>query len=230
MKNIKKKIIITVSALVGLVAVCVVAFLIYASVYYKADENALLVLAENYNIEVIDEFTVLSPENSNNIGIIFYPGAKVESTAYLPLLDSLRDDGFTTVLVDMPFNFAFFGINKADEVYELVPEIETWYIMGHSLGGAMASSYAENNQDDITGLIVLGAYVYGDYPTENALTIYGTLNVQETDYDDNIVVIDGANHAQFGNYGEQKGDETATITWQEQQEITVNAIIEFTIN
>lgn len=225
----KKKIIIASSSVLSLIILSSLAFVVYASFYYKADESALAVLEENYNIEIIDEYTILYPENSNEIGIIFYPGAKVESIAYLPLLDSLRDQGFTTVLVEMPLNFAFLGINKAEGVYELVGDIDSWYIMGHSLGGAMASAYAEDNQDDIDGLIVLGAYVYGDYPIENSLTIYGTLNVQETDYDENIIVIDGANHAQFGNYGEQEGDEEATITWQEQQEITVSAILEFII-
>jgi hypothetical protein len=94
----------------------------------------------------------------------------------------------------------------------------------------MASVYAEKNQEKIDGLIVLGAYVYGEYPLEDSLTIYGTFNsnLEESfDYTTNVVIIEGGNHAQFGNYGPQKGDPNATITALEQQTITIEAIIDF---
>ena len=69
-----------------------------------------------------------------------------------------------------------------------------------------------------------------DYPDENTLTIYGSLNqsVEDNiDYTENIVEIEGGNHAQFGNYGPQKGDLPATISAEEQQKQTVEAIEDF---
>lgn len=98
------------------------------------------------------------------------------------------------------------------------------------MGGAMASSYASKNQDKVDGLILLGAYIYGDYPDENALTVYGTFNksvAEKINYTENIVVIEGGNHAQFGNYGKQKGDPDATISREKQQNIAVDAIKDF---
>lgn len=98
------------------------------------------------------------------------------------------------------------------------------------MGGAMASSYAAKHQDRLSGLILLGAYIYGDYPPDKALTIYGTFNSnleKNIHYTQNILVIPGGNHAQFGNYGKQKGDPDATITAEEQQNIAVTAILEF---
>lgn len=98
------------------------------------------------------------------------------------------------------------------------------------MGGAMASNYASKNKNKVEGLILLGAYIYGDYPADKALTIYGTFNSnleKNIDYTENIVIIDGGNHAQFGNYGEQKGDSAATISRDDQQNITVDAIEEF---
>lgn len=98
------------------------------------------------------------------------------------------------------------------------------------MGGAMASSYASDNPDKIEGLILLGAYIYGDYPAEKALTIYGSFNDDleaHIDYTENIVKIEGGNHAQFGNYGKQKGDPDAAITADEQQNIAVAAIKNF---
>ena len=98
------------------------------------------------------------------------------------------------------------------------------------MGGAMASDYASNHQDQIKGLILLGAYIYGNYPEEDALTIYGTFNTsvaEKINYTENIVVIEGGNHAQFGNYGRQRGDLDATISSEEQQSIAVEAIKKF---
>lgn len=46
-------------------------------------------------------------------------------------------------------------------------------------------------------------------------------------YTENIVVIEGGNHAQFGNYGKQKGDSDAMISSEEQQDMAVEAIKEF---
>ena len=40
-------------------------------------------------------------------------------------------------------------------------------------------------------------------------------------------IINGGNHACFGNYGEQKGDGKATITKDEQINITVKQIVKF---
>ena len=110
------------------------------------------------------------------------------------------------------------------------PDIEHWYIAGHSLGGAMASQFAADHPEEIDGLILLGAYLYGDYPPADTLTVYGSLNQSvedEIDYTENVVEIQGGNHAQFGNYGPQKGDAPATISAEEQQAQTVEAVADF---
>ncbi|MPN47977.1 hypothetical protein SDC9_195581 [bioreactor metagenome] len=163
--------------------------------------------------------------------MIFYPGAKVEHIAYLPILKSIEQHcGITCILVKMPFNLAIFNANAADEIIDCFPEIKNWYIGGHSMGGAMASSYAAKNQNKVDGLILLGAYLYGGYPAEKALTVYGDLNTtvaEKVDYTKNVVVIKGGNHAGFGNYGKQKGDPDATMSSQEQQDIAVDAIRAF---
>ncbi len=130
----------------------------------------------------------------------------------------------------MPLRFAIFNQNAAARIMSQNPDITKWYLGGHSLGGAMASSFASNNQDKVQGLILLGAYVYGSYPKEKSLTIYGTLNTtvsEKVDYTENVVAIEGGNHAQFGNYGKQKGDQEATITSVQQQQAAVEAIKDF---
>ena len=216
-----------------LLAVLILAaggFFWYVSDYYRAEDVALEVLSAGDNIEVRDDLTVLSPSYPTDTAVIFYPGAKVEAAAYLPLLDQLRQTGLTCILVEMPFHLAIFDVNAAEDVMAQFPDISHWYIAGHSMGGAMASQFASEHPDKVDGLILLGAYLYGDYPPDDTLTIYGSLNQSvedKIDYTENVVEIQGGNHAQFGNYGPQKGDPPATISAEEQQAQTVEAISDF---
>ena len=206
------------------------AFFWYVSDYYRAEDVALEVMAQDSGITVQDDLTILSPTYPTDTAIIFYPGAKVEPEAYLPLLDQIRQTGVTCILVHMPFRMAIFDADAAEEVIARFPEFQHWYVAGHSMGGAMASKFASEHPDQVDGLILLGAYIYGDYPDEKTLTIYGSLNQSvedHIDYTENIVEIEGGNHAQFGSYGLQRGDPPAEITPQEQQARTVEAISDF---
>lgn len=227
---ISKKLRIALGIVVLLLALCAGAFFWYVSDYYRAEDVALDVLAQDSGLSVQDNLTVLSPSVPSDTTIIFYPGAKVEAEAYLPLLEQIKQTGVTCILVHMPFHMAIFDANAAEDVMEQFPEIQHWYMAGHSMGGAMASQFASGHQDEIDGLILLGAYIYGDYPDEKTLTVYGSLNQSvenHIDYTENIVEIEGGNHAQFGNYGPQKGDLPATISAAEQQAQTVDAISDF---
>ena len=145
-KRIKRMIISILSVIVLLAG----AFFIYVSDYYKADDFALQTM-KSVEIKTEGNLTILSPAFPSEKGIIFYPGAKVEETAYLPLLEKLRQNGITCVLVKMPFRLAFFNSDAADDIFQKLPEIKQWYIAGHSLGGAMASSYASKHQDKLNG-------------------------------------------------------------------------------
>ncbi len=213
-----------------ILAILAGVFFWYVSDYYRAEDAALEVMAKNDGITVKDNLTILSPSYPSDTAIIFYPGAKVEAEAYLPLLDQIRQTGVTCILVHMPFHMAIFDSNAAEDVISEFPDIEHWYMAGHSMGGAMASKFAADHPDEVDGLILMGAYIYGDYPDEKALTIYGSLNQSvedHIDYTENIVEIEGGNHAQFGNYGLQKGDPPGEISAEEQQAQTVTAIEAF---
>ena len=222
-----KRALLSISALL---VVIVGGFSFWASDYYHAEDVVIASMQGNTSIEVEGNLTMLAPSVPSETGIIFYPGAKVEAISYLPLLEKLKNEGYTCVLVKMPLNMAIFNSDAANEVFNSLPHIQKWYIAGHSMGGAMASDYASKHPDKVDGLILLGAYIYGDYPPTKALTIYGTFNdnlKKNITYTENIVKIEGGNHAQFGNYGKQKGDPDATISAEEQQVITVDAIVQF---
>ena len=152
------------------------------------------------------------------------------SAALALFAQRIRQGGVTVVLVKMPFRLAVFGIHAADKVYEAVPAVSRWYIGGHSLGGAMASSYVAGNEDKLSGLIQLGAYPVNDSPIDT-LCIYGSedimLDKSKLSGVSNVLRIEGGNHAQFGNYGVQEGDGVASISREAQQEQAANAMLAF---
>lgn len=218
-------------ALLALIVFLGIAFYAYVNDYRYADETATALL-NSESIQQEGNLTILTPDadSSTGMGFIFYPGGKVEETAYLPLLERLREGGVTVVLVKVPLRLAVFDIKAADKVYDAVPGITRWFIGGHSLGGAMASSYVAGNEDKLSGLILLGAYPVNDSPI-STLCIYGSedimLDKTKLEGVANVLRIEGGNHAQFGNYGLQEGDGTATMSREEQQSIAAEAMLAF---
>jgi hypothetical protein len=217
----------------------------YLGDYYRADELALEIAAQTANslsgnVTVVnqkDNRICFEPENPQR-GLIFYPGGKVQYEAYAPLMEKLAENGILCVLVHMPGNLAVLDINAADGIREMYPEIKTWYIGGHSLGGAMAASYAAKHSGDLSGLILLAAYSTADLTDSglSVISIYGSMDgvLDREKYEEYLpnlpdttkeVVIEGGCHSYFGNYGMQEGDGTPTITREEQLEETVKAIM-----
>lgn len=219
----------------------VIVLLILAyGVYYVNDYSHAESVVNNY-LNGTDNVSVSKLSNGlfvdgygNDTVLIFYPGAKVEYTSYLPMFVELANQGVDCYLVEMPFNIAFLGQNSADSIINTT-NYSTYVIAGHSLGGVVASSYM-NQSGRCDGLILFAAY-----PTEKidkpALSIYGSEDnvLDKNRYNDskplmsNITeyVIDGGNHAQFGYYGNQSGDGMANISAENQQNQTVYEILEF---
>ena len=240
LKSNKKLILIIILAVVLIVGAY---FTYYVSDYYHADSRALAALQSTDNYTVVDNsnFITFTPtHNLSSTGVIFYPGAKVQAESYSGIASQLANNGYTTIIVKMPFNLAIFDVNKADQVIAQHKEISTWVIAGHSLGGVFASDYALNHQNKIKGVIYLGAY-----PDENAsnatfkaLSLRGSLDNLTTSQDiyqnlnkfpanTTFVTIPGGNHYNFGDYGVQAGDNNSTISREEQQDIAVGYILEF---
>ena len=228
MKKMMKRIGIILAVLVVVMAG---VFYIYTMDYYRASDYVDDIISNStMRIEEDGKLTYIYPENPKSEGIIFYPGGKVEAIAYMPLLLQLAEEGYTTVLVEMPFNLAVFNVNGANKVLESNSEIDSWYLAGHSLGGAMASSYTEENYDRLEGLILLGSYPVNEAPIET-LAIYGTydvkLDLEKVRTADVVYEIVDGNHAWFGDYGEQEGDGQALISHEEQQAEAVEEIVDF---
>ena len=223
----------TLFSIVSLLALLVVAFYFYTADYYRADETALAAYtAQAGSLSTQTAYTVFAPPagTAGTAGLIFYPGGKVDERAYAPLLGALAQKGVTCILVKMPFHLAVLDINAANGAFALAPGVQSWYIGGHSLGGAMASSYAAKHAQSLRGVVLLGAY-----PTAQSalatLTLVGSndgvVNREKLAAVPDVITIEGGNHAQFGNYGPQQGDGTATISAESQQSQTAAYILQF---
>ena len=205
---------------------------IYLGDYYRADAEALS-LTDGMAGDL-----VWAPENAE-AGLIFYPGGKVDPAAYAPLMEALADRGILCVVTEMPFHLAVFDIDAADGIQAEYPNVERWYIGGHSLGGSMAAAYLDQCEENYEGLILLASYSTADLRESGleVLSIYGSEDQvldrenygeyrQNLPEDFRELVIDGGCHAGFGLYGPQDGDGAPAITAEEQIAITAGAIAE----
>ena len=235
----KRKIFIIITSVILALAIIVGACAIYLGDYYRADQNAISAFLPQGTIwkENPDGTVVFEPEGATK-GLIFYPGGKVEYTAYVPLMQACAEKGILCVLAQMPFNLAVLDINAADGIQKEYPEIEDWYIGGHSLGGSMAASYLADHAEDYEGLVLLGSYSTADLSDTDlaVLSVFGSEDevMNREKYEANKsnlpsdfieYVIEGGCHAYFGMYGAQDGDGTPTITNEEQIRLTVEHIV-----
>lgn len=230
----KKVLIIVLIAVFVLTGVCVW----YVNDYYRA-ENRSALLADTDSVTVTEtDFGYSFDGPGESTALIFYPGAKVEDAAYAGLLKRVAEGGTDCFLVHMPCNLAFLGQNKADAVMSEY-DYDEWYLAGHSLGGAMAAVYAERSSEKLCGLIFLAAYPTKDLSETGlrVLSIYGyrdgIVNMEKIEQGRVLMpetyeefIIEGGNHAGFGDYGRQKGDGEAALSGDEQKAVTAAKILE----
>ena len=235
-----KKLKIVLYVILALVIVIAGFCIWYVNDYNHADAsvNAYLNGTDSVSVEKIDNGLFLDGPG-NESALIFYPGAKIEYTAYLPLFTELANDGGDCFIVEMPFNLAVFGSNSADSIVNNNSfAYDKWYISGHSLGGVVASYYVINHSKDYDGLILLASYPAEDLNNVSVLSIYGSndkvLNKETYDKSKDLMdynlteyVIEGGNHAQFASYGNQPGDGVASISSESQRNQTEKEILEF---
>jgi len=220
-------------------------FIVWGTHPLPAQAEALIAMRSTSTVSVYQDHLgyIFMPSNKiKEIGVIFYPGGHVDPRAYAPILRNISNNGYPVILVSMPLNLALLGKDKANEVIKNYPEIRSWVLVGHSLGGAMAAQYADQHIDQLSGLVLMASYPPKNTRLQNSqikvLSIYGELDgittLDEIDQsrqslpnDSIFQQINGGNHAQFGSYGWQNGDLTAEILAAEQQDIASTAVLNF---
>ncbi len=226
---------IVLYSLLGILLMGSISFFVWSQFSYKPTKEALSLVDDKK-----DEENIVFGENDAKIGVVFYQGAKVEAEAYSYLGEALAKDGYFVVMPKLPLNLAILGINAVDSVMEQYPEVQKWYVAGHSMGGAMISKYAFQHEDKVGGIIFLGSYPADDFSTKSIpmLSIYGEVDalatVEKIENNKKLMsknttmhMIKGGNHAHFGMYGEQKGDNASLITAKAQRDETVKVMEEW---
>ena len=232
---------ILLAVLILLPVLLVGGFLIWAWTPAQPMPEALAALESDSMVSVeTDPWLSFHPnEMSPTTGFIFYPGARVDPRAYAPQARAIAEQGYLVVIVPVPLNLAFFGVGKAGDVIVAYPEIGTWVVAGHSLGGVAAAMYAERDTLSVDGIAFWASYPSGDISqlplsvasisaSNDGLSTPEKIESSRANLpsDTLFVVIEGGNHAQFGWYGEQSGDNPATISRLEQQRQTVEATVQ----
>ena len=231
-------------AVMLLMLLMTIGALIY-SLNSNAAPEATAALQDSPQVSVtLDGYYTFAPAGSSvdpakaSTGLIIYPGAFVDESAYALFAGALAASGYTTFIVPMPLDLAVLNANAAQTVIEQNPQITNWVIGGHSLGGAMAGQFVAAHPELAKGLVLLGAFPNGDLSGWDGVvaSIYGTndglAKPEQVLAAANVlpastafVPIEGGNHAQFGAYGAQGGDNTATISAADQLAQTVQATL-----
>lgn len=217
----------TLFSLLGFSAGCVAPGLVAPD----AIPSSVTVVNTSYQVE-------LNPARAATQGLIFYPGGLVDPEAYIPLLAPLADAGVRVIITRPWLGLAVFNPHAAWYVVDREPPLK-WYVAGHSLGGAMAVKAVKGKPQLFAGLALLGAYA--DTADDYSLGTLPVVSISASQdglstpakieggkgrlpANTRYVVLEGGNHAQFGSYGSQRGDGTATISDEKQQQLTRQAL------
>lgn len=189
-----------------------------------AEPEPLATVRENAAITVTDadQGIVLAPaEGDSDLGLVFVPGAKVDPWAYAAILQGLAEDGVTVVITRPWLNLAFFDPRGLDAFTSAAPGVDVWAVGGHSLGGVRACQLAP----DADALVLFASYCANDLSESGlpVLSLSGSEDGLSTAQkiadardqlpaDADMIEIEGASHASFGDYGPQDGDGTPTIS------------------
>ena len=175
--------------------------------------------------------TLTPARHVSRAGLVFFPGALVDPRAYVPLLSPLADSGFTVEIVKPPYGIAFLAAGAPTGIIADNPAVTRWVVGGHSLGGVVASSFAGSGHHGVVGLLLWASYPNGSIAGVTGLTVTSVsashdglatpAKIEATKSrlppTTRFVVVEGAVHSDFGDYGAQRGDGEATIPRQEAQ-------------
>lgn len=233
-----------VAVVAALLSLAVAAVLVWAATPLGPSTSALAALRSDDTVAVrrTDAGYEFSPiGQSPDSALVFYPGGRVDARSYAPFARDIAANGHLVVVPAMPLSLAVLDSDAADRAIEAHPEVRTWVVGGHSLGGAMAASYARNRSKRLDGVLLVAAYATsGADLSDTRLAVTDITGTNDTVLDQETwaaghallpddavyVTVAGGNHAGFGDYGPQPGDGESSLVPAEQRRTTVRAALE----
>ncbi|MGK9146824.1 alpha/beta hydrolase [Plantibacter flavus] len=228
----------------AILVVVVIGFVVWTQIVMQGTRAAALAVWENPAVTVTDvgDAVLLEPSAEagpapSGTGLVFIPGAKVDPYAYLYKLAGVVEESGATVVITKPtLNLAFFDQRPLSTFTAAAPDVDTWFVGGHSLGGVRACQLAEDPA--VSGIVLFGSYCANDLSETDleVLSLAGSEDGLSTPEkvaaardrlpaDAVMIEIEGANHASFGDYGVQPGDGTATIPSSEVRAEITRALV-----
>ncbi|WP_144760848.1 alpha/beta hydrolase [Curtobacterium sp. 9128] len=211
---------------VAVLLVVVVVFLVWANIVMQGTRSAALQVWRDDRVAVRDagDAVVMTPTGTaNGVGVVFVPGAKVDPYAYMATFRQVVARGTTVVITKPTLHLAFFDLRPLSTFESHAPDVRTWAVGGHSLGGVRACQLADD--PGVAGLLLLGSYCANDLSGSglDVLSVSGSRDGlstpekvdaarHELPASATTTEVQGANHADFGAYGPQPGDGVATIS------------------
>jgi hypothetical protein len=209
---------------------------------FEAERRAIAALEDPDGLRVVESWTsiLLEPESTEpELGVVFFPGARVDSRAYSRMLIPIAEAGFEVVIVKEPLGIAFLSFGFATSWIESHPDVSSWVMGGHSLGGVAAASQAVDQA--ATGLVLWASYPAGDisdatslqvasvYGTNDGLTLPERVEASAVDLpaSASLFEVAGAVHSHFGDYGAQPGDGQPSVDREIAQTQIVGATLGF---
>lgn len=211
---------------VAVLVVLVLVFLVWANIVMQGTRSAALQVWRDDRVAVRDagDSVVMTPTGTaNGVGIMFVPGAKVDPYAYMATFRQVVASGTTVVITKPTLHLAFFDLRPLSAFERNAPDVRTWAVGGHSLGGVRACQLADD--PGVAGLLLLGSYCANDLSDSelDVLSVSGSRDGlstpekvdaarHELPRSATMTEVQGADHADFGAYGAQPGDLPATIS------------------
>jgi dienelactone hydrolase len=140
--------------------------------------------------------------------------------------------GHPVVIAKQPLGIAFLATGAFDGARAQLPEVDRWVVGGHSLGGVVASTAADDEDGGaapVVGLLLYASYPAGDVSasliaevesisaSRDGLSTPDDIDASRANLPEGstFTLVDGAVHAFFADYGPQPGDGTPTISHDE---------------
>jgi dienelactone hydrolase len=211
---------------------------------YPAGQAAQAALQSSAEVRVTRADGVIGfvPSTPTTKGFIYYPGGLVAPDAYAATMQDIAERGYAVFIVEMPLNLAVLGADRAADVIAAHPQYTMWAIGGHSLGGAMACRYVVGNKNAALRVLILHSgscdqsFSLAGRDDVQVTSIYGTqdglLSPSEVEASRQylpasaqLMALEGVTHAQFGDYGEQRGDGRALVSNEDAQQLVVEVTV-----
>jgi hypothetical protein len=174
-------------------------------------------------------------------GLVFFQGGLIDPRAYVKILEPVAAAGYLVAILKSPYDLPIVDIGGVTSVVNAHPEVEWWAVGGHSLGGVAAATFAAGSPRTTPGLVLWASYPFTSLASIDEVSVLSVSGTQDglttpSDIEASManlpantiyVAVEGAIHAYFGDYGEQDGDGTPTISREEAQQQIVTATLQW---